>query len=624
MPSLLSHLEQRRFGPRVGIHRILDLLDRFALKGTFFVPGVVAEDHPDLLPLLVEKGHEVGLHGYFHELASDISDAAFTHALEASVSLFEAQTGARPKGFRSPAWEMTPHMLAELKRLGFYDSSLMGYDHPYTIAGVTRSRSSGSRTTPSTSSSSAAGWTWPPRPRPILEGWLDEWEVLHRYGGLLMLTVHDWTIGPRAAHRHARTSADADDGGKRCLVGDGLRGGHASRSKAGGPVRGRGGNPAGHRKPTRPKWESDADLDVNRGEIVSEHGLVAAQNMEAAAAGGAVLARGGNAVDAAVVTALMLATVEPWLSGIGGGGFLLYADGASGALSALDFSVRAPAGLDPDDYPLTGGEDGNWFDWPAVEEDCNIIGYSSICVPGTIDGLAQALERFGTLLLERGARARHRGCRARHGHRLVLLALHRHRRASAAPFSCHCRAISARRRCAARLVWRDLSADAGPSCAAPAAPRIRRPRLLRGQDGGDAGGRSARTRIGRVLEDFSGYHARWREAELGLYRGRTMAVVPGLGGGPSLLRAFALLEKAWQPGSAPDADAALAYAVAIRNFVSRAAEPDGTRRPGRRLTATCRCSRPRRQYGCSDEYALVTLRLEGCAAAGRHPDERRA
>ena len=60
MPSLLSHLEQRRFGPRVGIHRILDLLDRFALKGTFFVPGVVAEDHPDLLPLPRGEGRRGG------------------------------------------------------------------------------------------------------------------------------------------------------------------------------------------------------------------------------------------------------------------------------------------------------------------------------------------------------------------------------------------------------------------------------------------------------------------------------------------------------------------------------------------------------------------------------------
>ncbi|ESR23769.1 polysaccharide deacetylase family protein [Lutibaculum baratangense] len=197
MPQLMSHLEQRRFGPRVGIYRILDLYDRFGIKGTFFVPGKVAEDYPELLPLLTEKGHEVGLHGYFHELANDLSDEGFTHALEASIALFEKQTGRRPKGFRSPAWEMTPHMLQEVKRLGFYDSSLMGYDHPYTVDGVTEV---------------PVQWTLddaiyfkflgggvdlapPAAPGPLLDGWLDEWEVIHRYGSLFMLTIHDWISG---------------------------------------------------------------------------------------------------------------------------------------------------------------------------------------------------------------------------------------------------------------------------------------------------------------------------------------------------------------------------------------------------------------------------------------------
>ena len=55
----------------------------------------------------------------------------------------------------------------------------------------------------------------------------------------------------------------------------------------------------------------------------SRHGLVAAQEAEAAAQGAAVLRAGGNAVDAAVVTALCLATTEPWMSGIGGGGVML-------------------------------------------------------------------------------------------------------------------------------------------------------------------------------------------------------------------------------------------------------------------------------------------------------------
>ena len=53
--------------------------------------------------------------------------------------------------------------------------------------------------------------------------------------------------------------------------------------------------------------------------------------------------------------------------------------------------------LDPADYPLAGGSDGDWFQWPAVTEDRNIIGYSSICVPGTIDGLRTALAERGTL-----------------------------------------------------------------------------------------------------------------------------------------------------------------------------------------------------------------------------------
>ncbi|RAI02034.1 polysaccharide deacetylase [Acuticoccus sediminis] len=197
MPPLLSHLEQRRFGPRVGLWRVLDTIERYGIKGTFFVPAKTAEDYPEILPALVGRGHEIGLHGYFHELANDLSDAGFTHALEASLALFEKQTGQRPKGFRSPAWEMTPHMLAEVKRFGFYDSSLMGYEHPYTVNGVTevpvqwllddavffRYLGGGGDLAP------------PSAPGPILDGWLDEWSVLHRYGSLFMLTVHDWISG---------------------------------------------------------------------------------------------------------------------------------------------------------------------------------------------------------------------------------------------------------------------------------------------------------------------------------------------------------------------------------------------------------------------------------------------
>lgn len=136
---------------------------------------------------------------------------------------------------------------------------------------------------------------------------------------------------------------------------------------------------------------------VRKGEVRSDSGLVACQNWLAAEAGAAVLARGGNAMDAAVTTALTLSVVEPWLSGIGGGGFLLRADGKTGAVDTLDFNVNSSRNIDPADYPLVEGRDGDWFDWPSVKDDRNLIGYPSICVPGAIAGLAEALERFGTI-----------------------------------------------------------------------------------------------------------------------------------------------------------------------------------------------------------------------------------
>lgn len=193
----LAALELRRFGQRVGIHRILNLLDQFQIRGTFFVPGAVAELYPDLLPLLVEKGHEIGLHGYFHENAKDISDAEFTHALEHSIERFNQQTGITPKGFRSPAWEMTPYMLDEIKRLGLYDSSLMGFDHPYSINGVTEIPVQWTTDDAVYFRYTGGGVDlWPPSPPgPILDGWLDEWSMLHRVGGMFMLTIHDWISG---------------------------------------------------------------------------------------------------------------------------------------------------------------------------------------------------------------------------------------------------------------------------------------------------------------------------------------------------------------------------------------------------------------------------------------------
>ncbi|WP_425419280.1 gamma-glutamyltransferase family protein [Oricola indica] len=140
--------------------------------------------------------------------------------------------------------------------------------------------------------------------------------------------------------------------------------------------------------------------DIKKRQVTTKRGLVASQHYEASEAGAAVLRAGGNAMDAAVVTALALSVVEPWLSGIGGGGFLLWADGAGKSVDTLDFNVRAGRELNPADYPLAGGSDSDWFGWPKVQGNRNIVGYSSICVPGAIAGFAEALNKYGTISWE--------------------------------------------------------------------------------------------------------------------------------------------------------------------------------------------------------------------------------
>ncbi|MEO9337541.1 polysaccharide deacetylase [Mesorhizobium sp. SB112] len=198
VPERLGTLEIRRFGPRTGLYRLLDLFARYDFKASFYVPGYVAETNPEILPAILEGGHEIGLHGFFHEIVAEVSDDEFTGALEASLELFEKQTGQKPVGFRSPAWEMTPHMLREVKRFGLaYDSSLSGFDHPYDIDGILEIPVQWPIDDAIFFKFEGGGRDkWPLQSgRAVLEDWISEWRTLHRFGGLFTLTVHDWISG---------------------------------------------------------------------------------------------------------------------------------------------------------------------------------------------------------------------------------------------------------------------------------------------------------------------------------------------------------------------------------------------------------------------------------------------
>ncbi|MEZ4431429.1 MAG: gamma-glutamyltransferase [bacterium] len=116
-------------------------------------------------------------------------------------------------------------------------------------------------------------------------------------------------------------------------------------------------------------------------------GLVAADNAVASAVGAEMLARGGDAVDAAVATALMLGVVHPFASGIGGGGFAVVYR-ADGTTLALDFREKAPAAAHRDMYLDAKGE---------VIPDASTRGPRAAGVPGELAGLHALHRRYGKL-----------------------------------------------------------------------------------------------------------------------------------------------------------------------------------------------------------------------------------
>lgn len=129
--------------------------------------------------------------------------------------------------------------------------------------------------------------------------------------------------------------------------------------------------------------------------VRSTGGMVAAQHIRAAEAGAALLAQGGNAVDAAVAAALALGAVEPWMCGIGGSGFMVVWLAAERRAVALDFQGVLPKALTADDYPIDASLPVTSMGFPAVANFANTQGARAVTVPGAVAGFDHALRRFG-------------------------------------------------------------------------------------------------------------------------------------------------------------------------------------------------------------------------------------
>ncbi len=130
----IGRLSWGQYGHRVGVPRIQKLLKKHDVQATFYVPAVTALLYPDEQRRIVDDGHEIGMHGWIHELNSVLSYEAERELMMRSSETLTEITGIRPVGMRTPSWDFSPHTLKIAQEMGLeYDSSLMADEDCYEL-----------------------------------------------------------------------------------------------------------------------------------------------------------------------------------------------------------------------------------------------------------------------------------------------------------------------------------------------------------------------------------------------------------------------------------------------------------------------------------------------------------
>lgn len=198
----LSELHQRRYGPTIGMKKIVDLLDRSEIKGTFYIPGYIAGLYKDMVKDLNAKGHSIGLHGYLHESLDNLNYQEEEEILLKSKEIIHNLIDHEPKIYRSPSWELnrwTPELL--IKNGIVCDSSLMDDEYPFLLE--TESGDSLLEIPIQWILDDAEYWmhTRFNRDKPItdpdtvLKIWKREFDGYYKIGGCFVLTLHPFISG---------------------------------------------------------------------------------------------------------------------------------------------------------------------------------------------------------------------------------------------------------------------------------------------------------------------------------------------------------------------------------------------------------------------------------------------
>ena len=119
----------------VGASRILPLLQAQKIPTTWFIPGFTIETYPKACTEVVEGGHEIAHHGWTHVQPTLLDRTQEESEMIRANDAIARLCGQRAQGYRSPAWDLSPHTLELLIQHDFYyESSMMGHDYsPYRV-----------------------------------------------------------------------------------------------------------------------------------------------------------------------------------------------------------------------------------------------------------------------------------------------------------------------------------------------------------------------------------------------------------------------------------------------------------------------------------------------------------
>jgi peptidoglycan/xylan/chitin deacetylase (PgdA/CDA1 family) len=207
-PSVMTH---QAYGPRVGVPRILNLLDDYGVKATFFVPGATAERYPALVDRIAGEGHEIGHHSHTHRppqtLTEDEERRDFNLAFRALDKL-----GVTPRGHRTALWAPHWSTAALVAEYGLsYQSNLMDDDRPYLLQ---TEKGRIAELPPHWSLDDYAQYAFMinpdigrnvESPRKAVEVWTLELDAMREYGCLMVLTNHPFLSGRPARVKALRS-----------------------------------------------------------------------------------------------------------------------------------------------------------------------------------------------------------------------------------------------------------------------------------------------------------------------------------------------------------------------------------------------------------------------------------